>query len=130
MNDDLRDEYPFDYRRAKPNCFAAAVKSGGLVLPTPTTAEATVEGVPVSRVGIHPELSDEQKHLLEDLYARNPLPVDDLPYSDEMEQLHRDFVREAGSSVTIREVYRALKTLGRQGRLGGKALASPATPPE
>ena len=36
----------------------------------------------------HTELSDEHKHLLEDLYARVSLSVDDLPYTDEMQHLH------------------------------------------
>ena len=78
----------------------------------------------------HTELSDEQKHLLEDLYARVSLSVDDLPYTDEMEQLHRGFVQQAGTSATIRDVYKALKNLGRQGRLGGKFRSSPQAPAE
>ena len=73
----------------------------------------------------HTELSDGQKHLLEGLYAQVSLSVDDLPYTEEMEQLHRDFAQQAGASVTIRDVYKALKNLGRQGRLGGKFRSSP-----
>lgn len=78
----------------------------------------------------HTELSDEQKHLLEDLYARVTLSVDDLPYTDEMQQLHQNFVQQTGLSVTIRDVYKAIKNLGRQGRLGGKFRSLPASPLE
>jgi hypothetical protein len=76
--------------------------------------------------GPHTELSDEQKHVLEDLYARVTVSVDDLPYTEEMEQLHVEFVARSGLSVTIRDVYKALKNLGRQGRLGGKFRSPPA----
>jgi hypothetical protein len=87
-------------------------------------------GVAMAQGQPHTELSDEQKHLLEDLYARVSLSVDDLPYTNEMEQLHRDFVQQAGASVTIRDVYKALKNLGRQGRLGGKFRSSTPAPAE
>lgn len=107
MSDELRDEYDFDYRQAKPNRFAAAIKASGVVTPP------------------HTDLSDEQKHLLEDLYARTPLSVDDLPYTEDMDQLHRDFVQQTGLALTIRDVYKALKNLGRLGRLGGKLRTSP-----
>ncbi len=75
----------------------------------------------------HTELSDEHKQLLENMYARVSLSVDDLPYTDEMEQLHREFVQQACATVTIRDVYKALKNLGRQGRFGGKFRTSPST---
>ncbi len=32
MSDELRDEYQFDYRQAKPNRFAAAMKKGGRLI--------------------------------------------------------------------------------------------------
>ncbi|MFO0926680.1 MAG: hypothetical protein U0736_06515 [Gemmataceae bacterium] len=108
MSDELRDEYAFDYRQARPNRFATAVKATGIVTPS------------------HTDLTDEQRHLLEDLYAATPLSVDDLPYTDDMEQLHRAFVQQSGLTVTIRDVYKALKNLGRQGRLGGKLRGTPA----
>lgn len=78
----------------------------------------------------HTELSDEQKHLLEDLYARVSLSVDDLPYTDKMQHLHQNFVQHTGLTVTIRDVYKAIKNLGRQGRLGGKFRSLPASPHE
>lgn len=41
MNDELRDEYTFDYSTAKPNRFAAALKKGGrLVVLDPEVAAA------------------------------------------------------------------------------------------
>ena len=41
MSDELRDEYQFYYRRAKPNRFAASVKKGGrLVVLDPEVAAA------------------------------------------------------------------------------------------
>jgi hypothetical protein len=41
MSDELRDEYKFDYRTAKPNRFAARLKKGGrLVVLDPEVAAA------------------------------------------------------------------------------------------
>lgn len=41
MNDELRDEYTFDYSKAKPNRFAAALQKGGrLVVLDPEVAAA------------------------------------------------------------------------------------------
>jgi hypothetical protein len=41
MAEDLRDEYEFDYRKAKPNRFAARLKNGGrLVVLEPDVAAA------------------------------------------------------------------------------------------
>ncbi len=40
MNDELRAEYQFDYRQAKPNRFAAGLKKGGrIVVLDPAVAE-------------------------------------------------------------------------------------------
>ena len=40
MNDELRPEYEFDYRQAKPNRFAAGLKPGGrIVVLEPEVAE-------------------------------------------------------------------------------------------
>mgnify|MGYP001007254799 CR=1 FL=1 len=51
MSDELRDEYQFDYRRAKPNRFAAAVKKGGrLVVLDPEVAAAFQESAAVNEV--------------------------------------------------------------------------------
>lgn len=51
MSDELRDEYQFDYRQAKPNRFAAAVKKGGrLVVLEPEVAAAFRESSAVNAV--------------------------------------------------------------------------------
>jgi hypothetical protein len=51
MSDELRDEYQFDYRQAKANRFAAAVKKGGrLVVLDPEVAAAFPESGAVNAV--------------------------------------------------------------------------------
>lgn len=51
MSDELRDEYQFDYRQAKPNRFAAAVRKGGrLVVLDPEVAAAFRESGAVNAV--------------------------------------------------------------------------------
>ena len=51
MSDDLRDEYQFDYRRAKPNRFAATARAGGrLVVLDPEVAAAFRESGAVNAV--------------------------------------------------------------------------------
>jgi len=68
----------------------------------------------------HTELTDSQKDVLERLFfLHRPPSVDDLPYTDEMEAIHDEFVRDTGLALTTRDVFKALKNLGRQGRLGG-----------
>lgn len=128
MSDELRDEYQFDYRQAKPNRFAAVIKKDGRLV-MPDQAKATSGERPATpQDKPHTELSDEQKHLLEGLYARVSLSVDDLPYTEEMEHIHRDFVQQSGLPLTIRDVYKALKNLGRRGWLGGKFRSPPVSP--
>jgi hypothetical protein len=51
MNGELRDEYEFDYRLAKPNRFAAKLKKGGrLVVLEPEVAERFRESSEVNAV--------------------------------------------------------------------------------
>ncbi len=51
MADELRDEYQFDYSKAKPNRFAAALKKGGrLVVLDPEVAAAFSGSEPVNAV--------------------------------------------------------------------------------
>jgi hypothetical protein len=51
MSDELRDEYQFDYRQAKPNRFAAALKKGGrLVVLDPEVAVAFQQSEAVNAV--------------------------------------------------------------------------------
>ena len=44
MSDELRDEYQFDYRQAKPNRFAAAVRAGGRLVVLDPEVAATFRG--------------------------------------------------------------------------------------
>ena len=51
MSDDLRPEYKFDYRKAKPNRFAAKLKKGGrMVLLDPEIAEVFRDSKEVNAV--------------------------------------------------------------------------------
>jgi hypothetical protein len=51
MNDELRDEYQFDYRRAKPNRFAAPLTKGGrLVVLDPEVAAVFQQSSTVNAV--------------------------------------------------------------------------------
>lgn len=129
MSDEPREEYAFDYRQAKPNRFAAAIQQSGLKRPEPSAGTSGSDDT-TAQPQAHTHLSEEQKQLLETLYASNPLSVDDLPYTDEMEQLHRAFARQTGLALTLRDVYKALKNLGCQGRLGGKIRATTPAPME
>ena len=68
----------------------------------------------------HTDLSDEHKELLIDLYNQTPLFVDDLPYSSEMIWIYQRFLERTHLPLAIRDVYKALKNLGRAGKLGSK----------
>jgi hypothetical protein len=51
MNDELREEYQFDYRQARPNRFAAGLQKGGrLVVLDPEVAAAFRESEEVNAV--------------------------------------------------------------------------------
>ena len=51
MSDELRSEYQFDYRQAKPNRFAAALQKGGrLVVLDPEVAAAFQQSETVNAV--------------------------------------------------------------------------------
>jgi hypothetical protein len=51
VSDELQAEYPFDYRRAKPNRFAAALAKGGrLVVLDPEVAAAFQQSEAVNAV--------------------------------------------------------------------------------
>jgi hypothetical protein len=80
-----------------------------------------------NRVGDAPSpavLTGEHKNLLVELYFSRSPTVDDLAYSEEMDEIYKEFVRQTGLALTVRDVFRALKNLGRQGRLGGKLRSS------
>lgn len=91
-----------------------------------------IGGMPVDEAYIyqtgkrpHTELNEEENRLLESIYARSSLAVDDLPYTEEMEMIHTEFVQQSGLAMTTRDVFKALKNLGRQARLGGKHRSQP-----
>lgn len=68
MADELRDEYQFDYRQAKPNRFAAAAPKGGrLVVLEPEVAAAFPESAAVNAA------------LREYLRGRQPEPTSAAP---------------------------------------------------
>lgn len=73
----------------------------------------------------HLMLGEGQKQLLVDIYKRYTLPVDELPYTEEMEQIYLRFWEECGLNMTIGDVFIALKSLEREGRLERKATAQP-----
>ena len=89
-------------------------------------------GMPIEEVYIYPpvqavdrraRLTDQQKQVLKDLYARTSLTADELAYTQDMERIHADFIQQTGLSMTVREVYSALMTLRKQGRLDRKLRA-------
>ena len=90
---------------------------------------SSLTGLSIRELYVYPErlraeLSDGQKKLLADLYARSPLAVDALPYTEEMERIHLDFVQQTGVAVSVGELFRALLSLRKQARLGTKSQAS------
>ena len=75
---------------------------------------------PVQSSDPRPKLADEQKKLLQDLYASTPLAADELPYTEDMERIHAEFVRQTGLQLEVRDVYKALLSLRKLGRLDRK----------
>ena len=75
----------------------------------------------------HTNLTDAQKQLLEDLYQQTDLSVDDLPYTEEMTRIHEEFVQQTNLPLSVRDVYKALKNMGRVGRFGGKLRSATAS---
>jgi hypothetical protein len=68
----------------------------------------------------HTNLTGEQQHLLRTLYQdKTNLTVDDLPYTEDLEKrIHPEFVQQTGLELKPRDVFKALKNLGRRGLLG------------
>ena len=62
-------------------------------------------------------LSQDQKHTLIELYKRTKRTVDDLPYTDEFETLHTEFVARTGLTMTKHDVWRALASQRKGSRL-------------
>jgi hypothetical protein len=93
--------------------------------------QSMLGGVPAEEVYVYPvgqrasqqtALTEEQRQILTECYfARNVRSVDDLPYSDEMSQIHEEFMERTGLTMTVREVFKALKNLGRNGKLSSRS---------
>ncbi len=67
----------------------------------------------------HTQLSDAQKDALENLYNTTGVSsVDQLPYTDAIQRITIDFNGASGLDLSEADIWKALKNLGRQGRLG------------
>lgn len=67
----------------------------------------------------HTQLTDAQKNVLEQHYDQSGVAsVDQLPYTDEIQRITIGFNRDTGLSLSEPDIWKALKNLGRQGRLG------------
>lgn len=78
----------------------------------------------------HTQLSDAQKKVLEKhYYLAGVASVDELPYTEAIEELARNFLRETGLTLSDQDVWKALKNLGRQGRLARRPKDQPSSDP-
>ncbi len=62
-------------------------------------------------------LKPEHKSILIDLYTRTRKTVDDLPYTDEFEELYTAFIARSGRTLTRHDVWRALSSQRKAKRL-------------
>jgi hypothetical protein len=62
-------------------------------------------------------ISNAAKEILMNLYDRCARTVDDLPYTDEFEQLYTSFVARSGITMTRHDVWKALAGCRKQSRL-------------
>jgi len=53
-------------------------------------------------------LKKHEKDILADLYTRTNMTVDDLPYTDEFEELYKGFIARSGLTMSRHDVWRAL----------------------
>lgn len=58
----------------------------------------------------HLRLKEDHKRVLIDLYERTQRTVDDLPYTDEFEQLYTGFIARTGLTLNRHDVWRALSS--------------------
>ena len=76
----------------------------------------------------HTQLSDSQKDLLEDLYdTAGVSSVDQLPYTDAIKRITNDFNSATGLDLGEADIWKAVKNLGRQGRLGRRTKGRPSS---
>jgi len=66
------------------------------------------------------ELSDAQKEILIQLYNSAKRTRDDLPYTEEFEQMYIQFVIQTGVALTRHQVWRALASAGKAKHLDRK----------
>ncbi len=62
-------------------------------------------------------LRTEQQELLDTLYERTKLTVDDLPYTEEFEALFQSFLQRSGLTMNRHDVWRALASRRKTGKL-------------
>jgi hypothetical protein len=62
-------------------------------------------------------MSNVNKEILMELYARSARTVDDLPYTEEFETLYISFVARSGMTMTRHDVWKALAGCRKQSRL-------------
>jgi len=68
-----------------------------------------------------PSLSKAHEDMLLDLYTRTSKTLDDLPYTEEFEDLYTAFVARSGRTMTRHDMWRALTNLRKATRLVRKA---------
>jgi len=64
-----------------------------------------------------PSLSKAHEDMLLDLYTRTSKTLDDLPYTEEFEDLYTAFVARSGRTMTRHDVWRAMTNLRKAKRL-------------
>jgi len=62
-------------------------------------------------------LSQAEKDILISPYERTTSTVDDLPYTDDFETLFIEFIARSGKTMTRHDVWRALSSQRKAGRL-------------
>lgn len=65
-------------------------------------------------------LSKAHEDMLLDLYTRTSRTLDDLPYTEEFEDLYTAFVARSGRTMMRHDVWRALTNLRKARRLARK----------
>jgi hypothetical protein len=62
-------------------------------------------------------MSNANKEILMELYARSARTVDDLPFTEEFETLYISFVARSGMTMTRHDVWKALAGCRKRSRL-------------
>jgi hypothetical protein len=64
-----------------------------------------------------PYLSRAHEEMLIELYGQAAKTLDDLPYTEEFERLHAEFVARSGKAMNHHDLWRALSNLRKARRL-------------